>query len=148
MDSQQTVSEIKRLARENGGQPPERQAFENATGVKMSEWYPHTWLRWGDALAEAGYGSNVLQAKTSDSQFIEKYISFTRELGRFPVEGEIRRKAREDLTFHSHSAFRRFGGKHKPIDTLAAYCQNRSGYEDVLALPARHTRPHANPNRK
>ncbi|MBV9294142.1 MAG: GIY-YIG nuclease family protein [Acidobacteriaceae bacterium] len=134
MDRQQILEDIKRLALENGGQAPGRQAFENATGVKMSQWYPHTWLRWGDALAEAGYAPNSFQAKTGDDELLERYIAFTRELGRFPVEGEIRRKGREDQSFPSHSVFRRFGGKQKLLNAVAAYGQKRTGYEDVLAL--------------
>ena len=128
------VAEIQRLALDNGGKAPGRQAFERATGVKMSEWYPHLWLRWGDAVAEAGYAPNLLQAKTSDVALLEKYIAFTRELGRFPVEGEIRRKAREDASFPSHSVFSRFGGKEKLIEANEAHCRKTGGFEDVLAL--------------
>src|SRR5271157_3545609 len=85
MNRQQIVAEIERIAFDNGGQPAGRQAFERTTGVKMSDWYPHIWLRWGDALAEAGYAPNLLQTKASDEVLIEKYIGFARELGRFPV---------------------------------------------------------------
>src|SRR5579863_3719504 len=101
MNRQQIVAEIRRIALGNGGHAPGRQAFERTTAVKMSEWYPHIWLRWGDALAEAGYAPNLLQTKASDEVLIEKYIGFARQLGRFPVEGEIRRKAREDQSFPS-----------------------------------------------
>jgi len=134
VDRQQIVAEIKRLANESGGQPPGRQAFEKATGVKMSEWYPHIWLRWGDALAEAGHAPNALQTKANEDELLEKYIALTRELRRFPVEGEIRRKARQDQSFPSHSAFSRFGGKQKLLDTIARYCRNKSGYDDIRIL--------------
>jgi hypothetical protein len=84
MNRQQILAEIKRIALDNGGQAPGLQAFERATGVKKSEWYPHTWLRWGDALAEAGYAPNAFQTKASDEVIIEKYVGLVRELGRFP----------------------------------------------------------------
>ncbi len=134
MDKRQIVAEIQRLAHKNGGRAPGRQAFERATGLKMSEWYPQLWLRWGDALAEAGYAPNQLQGKAGDEALLEKYIAFTRELGRFPVEGQLRRKAREDQTFPSHSTFSRFGGKEKLLDAVAAHCRRTSACEDVLAL--------------
>jgi hypothetical protein len=140
MNKHEIVAAIQRLAKENGGQAPGRQAFERATAIKMTAWYPHIWLRWGDALAEAGYAANLLQTKTSDDALIEKYIGFTRELGRFPVEGEIRRKAREDRSFPSHSVFNRFGGKDKLIQTVAAHCRKASGFEDVLAFAAEHAK--------
>ncbi|HEV1283718.1 MAG TPA: GIY-YIG nuclease family protein [Bryobacteraceae bacterium] len=129
MNRQQIVAEIKRIALDNGGQAPGLQAFERATGVKKSEWYPHTWLRWSDA-------PNVFQTKTSDELLIEKYIGLARELGRFPVEGEIRRKAKVDDSFPNHTAYNRFGGKQKLLAEIAAYCRRASGFEDILALCA------------
>ena len=145
LERQQILAEIKRIALENAGQAPGRQVFENATGVKMSEWYPHLWLRWGDALADAGYAPNELQGKASDEALLQKYVAFIKELGRFPVEGELRRKAREDQTFPSHSTFSRFGGKAKLIDAVAAHCQRMSGFDDVLSLcdQLKNTRTHA-----
>ena len=152
MNRQQIVAEIQRIAIENGGHAPGRQALERKTAVKMSEWYPHIWLRWGDALAEAGYAPNLLQTKASDEVLIEKYVGFARQLGRFPVEGELRRKAREDQSFPSHSVFNRFGGKDKLLQAVAAHCRKTSGLDDVLALcveretKAAHT--NAEPERK
>jgi hypothetical protein len=134
LDKQEILAEIRRLALENGGQAPGRQAFERATGIKMSEWYPHLWLRWGEARAEAGYAPGELQFRTSDGSLIEKYVALTRELGRFPVAGEIRRKARADQSFPSHSAFGRFGGKDKLLAAVAAHCREKAGLEDILAL--------------
>jgi hypothetical protein len=136
MNRQQIVEEIRRIALDNGGHPPGIQAFERRTGVKKAEWYPHIWLRWRDALAEAGYAPNLFQTKTSDEVLIEKYIALARELGRFPLEGEIRRKGREDQAFPSHSVFYRFGGKDRLIEAVAAYCRKTSGLEDVLAFCA------------
>lgn len=134
MDKEHILAEVKRLADERSGRAPGREAFARATGVKVSDWYPHIWLRWGDALAEAGYAPNRLQTKVGDEVLIEKYIGLVRELGRVPVEGEIRRKAREDESFPAHTAFNRFGGKDKLIDAVTAYCRKTPGFEDVLAL--------------
>jgi len=124
------------LPLDNCGYAPGMQAFERTTGVRKADWYPHIWLRWSDALVEAGYAPNEFQTKTGDEVLIEKYIGFARELGRFPLEGEIRRKARIDASFPSHSAFYRFGGKQKLPAVLDAYCRKTPGYEDVLALCA------------
>ena len=54
MNRQQIVAEIKRIAFDNSGRAPGSQSFERSTGVKKSDWYPELWLRWGDALVEAG----------------------------------------------------------------------------------------------
>lgn len=134
MNRQEILEKIKRIAIENGGSAPGAQAFKGATGVRKSDWYPHIWLRWGDALVEAGYAPNAFQTKTSDEVLIEKYVGFTRELGRLPIEGEMRRKARADRSFPHHGAFNRFGGKQKLLAAVSAYCRKAEGFEDVLAL--------------
>jgi hypothetical protein len=87
------IREIKRIAVANGGKAPGVQIFERETGLKRWDWYPDIWLRWGDALEEAGYASNQLQTRIDDQVVIERYISLVRELGRFPVVGEIKRSA-------------------------------------------------------
>lgn len=134
IDKRQILSEIKRLAAANGGRVPGEHSFERETGIKKSEWYPHTWLRWGDALAEAGCTRNQLQTKTPDNVLIENYVALIRELKKLPVEGEIKRKNRSDKSFPSHSLFNRFGGKEKLIEAVHAYCTQNSGYEDVTAI--------------
>jgi hypothetical protein len=134
IEKRQILSEIKRLAAANGGRGPGKHLFERETGIKQSEWYPHTWLRWGDALSEAGCTRNQLQTKTPDNVLIEKYIALIRELQELPVAGEIKRKNRSDKSFPSHSLFNRFGGKKKLIEAVHAYCTQNSGYEDVTAI--------------
>ena len=133
MEREQIVEEIKRIARENSGIAPGRGAFERGTGIKRTEWHPHIWLRWGDALQEAGYPPKALQTRTGDDVLIQAYISLTRELGKLPVQGEIKRKARADQSFPSHTAFGRFNGKKKLLEAVDAYCRSRDGFDDVLA---------------
>jgi hypothetical protein len=132
------LQEIKRLAAENGGIPPGRAFFETQTGIKYSEWYPHLWLRWSEAQAEAGYTPRKFQTRFGDDVVIEKYIGLVRELklDRPLLVGEIKRKARTDKTFPSDKVFDRFGGKAKLVQVLAAYCQDKPGYEDISAICA------------
>ena len=51
-----------------------------------------------------------------------------------PVEGEIRRKAKADKSFPSHTVFSRFGGKEKLLEVVVWYCQSHPGHEDIIAL--------------
>jgi hypothetical protein len=110
------------------------QLFERVTGVKKSDWYPHIWLRWGDALEEAGYARNELQKRIGDIELLERYIGLARELNHLPVEGELRRKAANDSSFPSHTSFSRFGGKKKLVETIARYCRDHPGFEDVAYI--------------
>lgn len=134
MDKSQVLEAIKQIASANGGRAPGRQAFERQTGIRRSDWYPHHWLRWGDALVEAGYTANQLQTATSEEELLQRYIGLVRELGHLPVEGEIRRKAKTDKSFPSHSVFSKFGGRKKLLDAVLGYCKVNTGYEDVAAL--------------
>lgn len=142
MDKQHVLREIRRIAAANGGKAPGRLVFERETGIRQSEWYPDLWLRWSEALAEAGYTPNPLQARLGDSFLVEKYIGFVRELGRLPVAGEIRRKAKTDKSFPSHTVFGRFGGKGRLLDAVTSFCQATPGHDDVLELCERHALLH------
>lgn len=89
---------------------------------------------WGEAVAEAGYAPNQLKGRIEDDVVIQKYIDLVRELHRFPVLGEIRRKAKIDKSFPSHTRFDRFGGKEKLIDAVVSYCRGNPGFSDILTL--------------
>jgi len=130
MNKQQILAEIHRVAEANGGRPPGTQALGRECALKKSDWYPHMWLRWSDALTEAGYAPNIFQTRTSDEDLFGKYVELVRELGRLPIEGELRRKAKTDGSFPNHGAFARFGGKQKVVAALAAYCRKTPGLDD------------------
>lgn len=135
MDKTQILKLIKKLADANGGKAPGRQTFESRTGIKFSDWYPHHWLRWGDALTEAGYEANKLQTAISEETLIQSFINLVRELNHIPVDGEIRRKARMDESFPSHTVWAsRFGGKNNLLNAVLDYSNRHSGYEDVITL--------------
>ena len=128
------LDEIRRTASENGGSPLGRNRFENETGIKYSDWYSIYWVRWGDALREAGFTPNQFQLVYEEEYLLEKFISLIKELGRFPVAGEIRMKARKDNQFPSHSTFKRFGGKSKLAKRIIEFCNSREGYSDIIEL--------------
>lgn len=138
MDKTTIIEAIKRLAQANDGKAPGRTTFESQTGIRMSDWYPHLWLRWGEALVEAGYKANQLSTATSDEVLIQSYVSLARELQHLPVTGEIRRKARADNSFPSHTVFARLGGKEQLLDAVLKYCQSHPSHDDILALLDTH----------
>ncbi len=99
MNKRHILDEIKRTAAANGGVPLGVSRFYQETGIKESDWRGRIWARWGDALREAGFEPNKLQAAYNDNLLIEKFIGLTRELGHFSVYAEIRLKGRTDNGF-------------------------------------------------
>jgi hypothetical protein len=134
MEQRHILEEIKRLASANSGKPPGRSAFEKATGIRESDWFPHYWLRWGDALKDAGFSPNRLNVPLDDSMILDQYVALVRGLGRLPVSGELRLRAKADPTFPSHNVFSKFGGKLGLIQRLRAHCAANPAAQDVLAL--------------
>ena len=130
------LDEIKRTARENGGVPLGRRRFAVETGLKEQDWSGRYWARWGDALKEAGFRPNQLQVRLNDSLVLEKLALLIRELGRLPVEMELRMRRRDDLTFPSHNTFKRFGPRAKLTAAVAAWCQEHPGYDNVAKICA------------
>jgi hypothetical protein len=109
MTKQHILSEIRRTAGANGGVPLGKQRFFAETGIKDSDWLGKFWARWGDAVKEAGFQPNELQAARTSEDLLNHLAALVRELGRFPVMAEIKLKARTDPAFPSHNTFGRFG---------------------------------------
>lgn len=133
MDKSHVIAEIKRLASMSGGRPPGRERFEKEAGISQGEWYPHLWLRWGDALLEAGFAPNEFARKLDRSVVLQKYVSLIRELGHVPLHAELRVKARSDPSFPSHSVFSGIGSKTALLTAVREYCQENQ-FADVLSL--------------
>jgi hypothetical protein len=110
-------------------------AFFAETGVKESDWRGRFWARWGDALKEAGFQPNEFNAARTDEDLLNNLAGLVRELGRFPVKGEIQLKARSDPKFPSQTPFRRLGGKRALAAQLEEFCRDR-GENDLAELCA------------
>jgi hypothetical protein len=135
MDKQHILDEIVRTAQENNGRPLGIKKFEDETGIALSDWYGRYWARWGDAVKEAGYQPNILQDSYDEDWMIEKLISLTRELGHFPVKGEMLLKTRTDKTFPNPATFdSRLRGKAGRVKKVLDYCRSKTGYEDVIQI--------------
>lgn len=136
MDKAHILDTIRRMAATNGGKAPGSQKFESETGLGKADWYQKYWLRWGDAIREAGCDPNSMISSFGEEFLIQKYIELTRELGRFPIEGDLIVKRRGDRTFPCRDAFWRLGNKSERAAKILAYCRTHDGFEDVILLVA------------
>lgn len=123
MTKNEILSEIRRTATENGGAPLGQARFLAATGIKQADWIGRYWVRWNDALKEAGFSPNQLQGSRSDDDVLGHLAVFVGELGRFPVVNEIKLRARTDPGFPWHNTFAKFGGKAAIAARLEQFCR-------------------------
>ena len=135
-DKQHILNEIRQTAEANGGVPLGVARFFQETGIKAKDWEGKFWVRWGDALREAGFEPNQFNAAYDTAMLIEKFVSFMRELGKFPVRRELKLKRPTDKSFPSANVFDRLGSKQQFAGKILHYCNSRAGYEDVIALCA------------
>jgi len=135
MTKEHILSEIRRTAAANGGAPLGLERFLAETGIKSSDWHGKFWARRGDALKEAGFQPNQLNAARTTEDLLNNLAGLVRELGRFRVTGEMKLKARRDPKFPSHNTFGRFGRKRALAAQLEKFCRDR-GENDLAELCA------------
>ena len=79
MDKQEMIEEIQRTAKLNNGKALGQKRFVKETGIKIRDWCPLLWLRWSDAIKEAGLVPNKFNTAIDNDAAIEKLIGFIRE---------------------------------------------------------------------
>jgi hypothetical protein len=131
------LNEIRRTAQKNGGAPLGMIRFYHATGIKIADWRGKLWLRWNEALEEAGFPPNTKQGPYDEEFLIGKFIGLMRELGHFPISTELEKKRYQDRTFPNHMAFRaRWGSRRQQAARITLYCQSHTGDDDIMAMCA------------
>jgi hypothetical protein len=129
------LSEIRRLANENGGQPPGFGRFEKETGIRRSAWIGVYWARWGDAVTEAGFQPNARPEKLDGDILIRKIANLAKALGRIPSAMEFKMYRRSNPEHPSHDAiYRTFGSTDQMLRRLAEWCRGEKGFDDVAAM--------------
>jgi len=134
IDKEHILSEIRRTAEENDGEPLGAGRFMADTGIGESDWRGRYWARWGDALTEAGLQPNQFNARLDDESLLEQLVLETRRLGHVPTISELDMRRRNDSTFPSSGAFTRLGSKAIRAELMADYCGEHSDYADVLEI--------------
>jgi hypothetical protein len=136
VEKEHILAEIRRTAEANGGTPLGKSRFASETGIREHDWSGRYWVRWNDALAEAGFEPNTLQQRLDNDEVFASLVSEIRRLGRLPTTAELTMRRREDSTFPSPKVFERFGPKASWPAEVSAYCSDRAEDADVLAIVA------------
>jgi hypothetical protein len=141
MNKNDILMAIKRIAQDNSGKPPGQEKFSRETGVTNAKWSGRYWIRWSEALAEAGFKPNAYKVAYDDSFLLEKLAQLTHELGRFPVGAELKLKARSDIEFPNHNAFDRLGAKNEKMSKLRGYCAAKPALTAVMQILGSNNEP-------
>jgi hypothetical protein len=134
MNKTQIISEIRRTAKENDGVPLGSARFEQATGIRYTDWFGMHWARWGDALRDAGFEPNQLQGAYEKEELLRSYAELAKELGRLPSSGDLRLKRRASTEFPSWNTFSRLGRKSALIRQVREFCSTQPGHESVVSF--------------
>jgi Meiotically up-regulated gene 113 len=130
------LDEIRRCAADNGGVPLGIERVAAETGIVQTAWAGKYWVRWNDALEEAGFPPNRMNQPLPDDHLLRHLALLVRDLGRFPVAREIRMRRREDSDFPSANTFSQLGDKQAVIARLAEYCSTAPDLGDVAEICA------------
>ena len=133
------LSEIRRVAAENGDVLPGQKRFTELTGIGAWEWKGRYWARWGDAVREAGHEPQTWGPKgQKDDQTLLRFLAdLTRTLGHIPTEPDLRLWKRSHPDAPHATVFRtRWGGKAELVAALSSFARAEPDYADVAAISA------------
>ncbi|MFO0859635.1 MAG: GIY-YIG nuclease family protein [Phycisphaerales bacterium] len=135
MTKEEILDEIKRTAAGNGGVALGWEAFRSRTGIAHSEWLGKHWARWSEAIAEAGFAPNRLQAASDPFELLEKVAGLSHSLGRLPTEPDIRLAVKKGMKLPATTTLiRTFGSRAQFVAKLREHCDGRPEFAPVVSL--------------
>lgn len=134
------LREIRRLAAENEGTPPGVKKFAATTGINQWAWMGRYWVRWSDAVREAGFEPGEWNAQVhNDDALLRILAELTREYGRIPVIAELQMRKQTDPNLPGANLFRRRLGERAILhEKLLAFADANSDLADVAEVLARN----------
>lgn len=134
MNRETILKEIRRAAAENAGIAPGQEQFESLTGISAGMWRGKFWLRWSDAVSEAGLTPGRMQEAYAQDVVLAHLAELTRKCGHFPTYAELRMERENDRTFPSHPVFNRLGDKNARIEQLRTFASDHAEFAYILSL--------------
>lgn len=128
------LTEIKRLAAENGGNPPGQAAFEKATGITRGQWRGRLWVAWGDAIVEAGFAPNTVTAELDPKWVLDCYEEACRHYQHPPTSAEWQFFVRERPGIVGIHSFRRLFGNATGVQAALRDRAVERGDAELLAM--------------
>jgi hypothetical protein len=134
MNKAEILDAIRSFAAANRGKAPGSQRLATEIGLRKVDWYPKFWVRWSDAVREAGLRPNLLSVATPDEVLIAKYVGLIREFGRFPIESDLLLKRQNDEGFPDRGVFSRLGSKRERAGKALDYYRQHPAFSDLIPI--------------
>ena len=101
VDREDILGKIRALA-EKHGTSPSKKTFKEETGIPDHVWEGKLWVRWNDAINEAGFSGKTWGNDPLDREkVLFRYVSFVSEIGKIPTVAEIAFRRNTDQNFPS-----------------------------------------------
>ena len=134
MNKETMLSEIRRAAAENGGQPLGIARFEELTGIVPGAWRGRYWATWGEATVEAGIQPGRMNEAYESDYLLSLLAELSRRCGRFPTSAETKMARARDKGFPDAKVYERFGAKADRVEALRRFVSDRAEFADVFQL--------------
>lgn len=131
------IAQIKRIAGLNGGQAPGQKAFRASTGIPDHKWRGVHWVRWSDALADAGFEARDWVEKLDSDALLQQFAQLILFAGRMLTDAELRMMRRNDHSVPSPKTLRtHFAGRGALLRALHALAASDSSLNQLsIILP-------------
>jgi hypothetical protein len=135
MTKSHILDAIRETTAKNNGLPLGQARFANETGISAHIWRGKFWLRWSEAIIEAGFSPNEWGKTYSTDFLLAKLAELTRSNKHFPTDPELRLTKTNDATFPSPEAFYRLEAKKSlRIELLRAFVSRTPEYSDIISF--------------
>lgn len=129
------LGEIRRLTAGNGGIVPGHDRFHDLTGIPHSWWRGEIWVRWNDAVREAGLTPNTTMQRREDEKLLAEFAAAMRALGHIPTNPETRRYRKTGGRLSVEKTYQRhFGAKRSLLRHVKLWAQAAPERADILAM--------------
>ncbi|NQU27004.1 MAG: GIY-YIG nuclease family protein [Candidatus Marinimicrobia bacterium] len=134
LSKEQVIQVYRDLVAEHGGNVIGVGVFMRKTGLPKYYWSGRYWRSWSAFQFDCGIKPNKATEKIPDDILLKKYVELIEEIKEIPIEADILIKKKDDPTFPSKNAYRRWGSRNALIDKATEFCRSNKKYKIALNI--------------
>jgi len=126
------IAAYQRLVKQHGGTIIGERIFKRETGYSHHYWKGGYWRSWSGLQREAGYAPNAATQRIDDNVLLRRFAELSMELDAIPTDADLMLKRREDATFPSRMAFKKWGGRDALLVRVKQFCHETTEFASVF----------------